>query len=229
MFYFLGVEEIEPYHWVAHTFELPGCFSRGATQEEAIKNAPGQVSARLEWLARHGRPFSSDDGEIKIKVSEVFESWESTNDYRVNAFFEHDKGPLTADDVDLAGWLLGQSRQELLGICEPIPVEKLNQPDEKAAKGSIAKTLAHIATAEWWYFDSLDLAFERRTEDIPLDPFENLKTVRGHVMEQLPKLVGDTQVVDRSGELWSARKILRRTLWHEGDHIAQIKSLIQAR
>jgi hypothetical protein len=34
-------------------------------------------------------------------------------------------------------------------------------------------------------------------------------------------------VVTLSGETWSARKVMRRTLWHERDHTAHILKLRQ--
>jgi hypothetical protein len=46
--------------------------------------------------------------------------------------------------------------------------------------------------------------------------------VREQFAEVLPKLVGDERIVTRVSEPWSARKILRRALWHERDHTQQI-------
>jgi hypothetical protein len=34
-------------------------------------------------------------------------------------------------------------------------------------------------------------------------------------------------VVGQDGELWSPRKLLRRALWHEMDHIKHIQKLIR--
>jgi hypothetical protein len=34
------------------------------------------------------------------------------------------------------------------------------------------------------------------------------------------------QVVGTDGEIWSPRKVLRRALWHERDHVEHIKKLI---
>lgn len=98
---------------------------------------------------------------------------------------------------------------------QPIPGEK---------RDSIAGVLDHIAWAEWWYFDRLNQAFPR--SEMPGDPLTKLEKVRAQTRARLPKLVGDAQVVERVGEQWSARQVLRRTLWHERDHIEQIKELM---
>jgi len=34
------------------------------------------------------------------------------------------------------------------------------------------------------------------------------------------------QVVGLDGEFWSPRKLLRRTVWHERDHVDHIRKLI---
>jgi hypothetical protein len=51
--------------------------------------------------------------------------------------------------------------------------------------------------------------------------------VRQHTRAQLPGLVGDTRIAVRADEEWSARKVLRRTLWHEQDHTGHIARLVQ--
>ncbi|MFQ5614940.1 MAG: type II toxin-antitoxin system HicB family antitoxin [Anaerolineales bacterium] len=40
----------------AHVIALPGCFTRGATQEEALAALPGAIRAYLADLQRHGDP-----------------------------------------------------------------------------------------------------------------------------------------------------------------------------
>ncbi|MEK7327889.1 MAG: hypothetical protein AAB217_21800 [Chloroflexota bacterium] len=52
-----------------------------------------------------------------------------------------------------------------------------------------------------------------------------LEQVRAHSRACLPKLISDTQIVTLVDEAWSARKVLRRTLWHERDHTRQIAKL----
>jgi hypothetical protein len=58
------------------------------------------------------------------------------------------------------------------------------------------------------------------------DAFESLKITRARTLEVLPDLAGLEKVCGREDELWSPRKILRRTIWHELDHIEHIRKLI---
>jgi hypothetical protein len=50
--------------------------------------------------------------------------------------------------------------------------------------------------------------------------------VRVHLVSLLPTLVGVAQVIELDGELWSPRKLLRRTLWHEREHTVHIQRLL---
>ncbi len=52
--------------------------------------------------------------------------------------------------------------------------------------------------------------------------------VREHAYRQLVHLVGDEHVHEDNGEQWSARKLVRRMLWHERDHTRHIKQICAA-
>jgi hypothetical protein len=61
--------------------------------------------------------------------------------------------------------------------------------------------------------------------DLPDEVMPRLERVRAHTLASLPALTSRTGVVALSAELWSARKVLRRTLWHERDHTDHILKL----
>ena len=50
--------------------------------------------------------------------------------------------------------------------------------------------------------------------------------MRAHLVEVLPTLVGSRQVIGVEGEFWSPRKLLRRAVWHELDHVEHISKLV---
>jgi hypothetical protein len=72
--------------------------------------------------------------------------------------------------------------------------------------------------------ERLGLAFPRA--EIPEAPLEKLEKVRASLVTTLPKLEAVKKVLGVDGEFWSPRKILRRALWHERDHIDHIRRLI---
>lgn len=220
MTYRLGIEEIEPNHWVAWVFDLPGCYSKATNQEDAIANAPLRIAQYFEWLANHNYRTPRATEPIEVEVSESFRSFISEGDYIVNAFFKDDRRLLTDDDVNHVLWLMACTRSDLLQVIQQIPADQLDRPIRGEVQGSIRGILKHIATAEWWYFDKLGLAFER--EDMPEDVMMMLEKARAHTCRQLPQLVNHSEITTCIGEQWSARKIVRRTLWHERAHTEQI-------
>lgn len=223
MVYHLGVEDMEPGKWLAWVFELTGCFSRALSESEAIAGARAAIEGYLEWTEHHGRTLREVDDQIEVEVAEIFHSYASEKDYLVNAFFEDDRRPLTETDVEEGLWLLGCTRRDLLAVLDRIPRERFDRPIPDDAFGSLEKIAEHVGTAEWWYFDRLGMAFPR--EEMPEGSGEKLEKVRAQTVELLPKLVGDGRIVDRRRERWSARKVLRRALWHERVHTLQLARL----
>jgi|GEM_PF-3187094 hypothetical protein len=49
------------------------------------------------------------------------------------------------------------------------------------------------------------------------------------LLKSLPGLEASDKVVGVDGEFWSPRKVLRRAIWHERDHTAHSKKLLQSR
>ncbi len=218
--YRLGVEDIEPNHWVAWVLELFGCYSKARNREEAIAAAPSRITQYFEWLSKHGYNVPRGAEPIEVEVGESFKSFISEGNYIVNAFFKDDRRPLNHDEIERALRLLEYTRGDLLQVINQMPPRRIDEPIRGEVQGSIRGILNHVAWAEWWYFDRLNLAFKE--EQMPDDVMSMLEKVRTHTRHQLPRLVGDTGITERIGEHWSARKIIRRTLWHERTHTEQI-------
>lgn len=211
----------------------PGCFAYGCNGDEALSAVPGAIQDYRRWMSeRTERSWlpELEEGRDLFRLEETWDCY-SINDnyelaeegYEVNAWFRHDWLPLTEEDIRRGMLLLGWGRAELLVVAENLSTDilELTYPGER---WSITGILKHIAGAEWWYLDRLGLAFPR--SEVPNDPFERLEKVRIHLKVVLPSLAGSTQVVGVNGEFWSPRKLLRRAVWHEYDHIAHIKKLL---
>ncbi len=163
------------------------------------------------------------DEPIESEVVETFNSFLCREDpeYIVNAFFEDDRRPLGYWDDETALRLLTWARQDLLGLIRSIPQDQLTKAIAGEVRGSIIGILKHVAGAENWYFEQLGLGLEQA--QLPADPVEMLAVVRANTRERLVMLLGDERVTKHCDELWSARKVVRRTLWHERDHTQQIE------
>ncbi|HWR82597.1 MAG TPA: DinB family protein [Candidatus Deferrimicrobium sp.] len=221
MIYRIGIEDIEPNHWVAWVFDLPGCFSAARSHDEALANVSRRIVEYSDWLASHGLGSVERTERMETEVTESFRSFPSEGDYFVNAFFEDDRRPLATDEIEYALRLLEFSRRDLLAVVQPLSDERLDRPVAGEVQGCIRGILHHIATAEWWYWDRLNLAFPR--EEMPDDTMAALEKGRLLTKTRLPEVAGDTRITFRRGEQWSARKVVRRALWHERAHTQQIQ------
>ncbi len=220
MEFHLGIEDMEPGNWVAWVFEFPGCYSRGATREGAIRFAPEAIRELLARLKNVGFSTYDSSTRFSLSVQEEFRAFSSSPDYLVNAFFLDDQIPLTKSDIEYGQIVLNMNRKELFETVGELPKELLGQTIVGEAQKNISGILRHIGTAEWWYWDRLGMAFPRTER--PEKLFELLKVVREFTLRKLPDLAGKTQTTLCSGEKWSPRKLLRRTIWHERVHTLQI-------
>jgi hypothetical protein len=208
----------------------PGCFSYGVDGAAALEAVPKAIKDYRTWIAKHSSENWLPGSNTEYKLDETWECYSINDDYElvqdgyeVNAWFRHDWTPLNEEDIRRGLLLLSWGREELLHIIRHLIGEVLERtyPNER---WSIAGILKHIGGAEWWYLDRLGLAFPR--DEVPEQPLERLDKVRERLIEVLPGTAGSKQVVGVSGEFWSPRKLLRRAVWHEYDHIAHIRKLL---
>jgi DinB superfamily len=208
----------------------PGCFAYGSNGSQALQAVPQAIHDYQAWISAHTTESWFTYFGIDYQLEETWECY-TINDayelaqegYEVNAWFRHDWMPLSSDDIQRGLLLLSWGRQELLKVIGGLRKEVLERP-YPGERWSISGILKHIGGAEWWYMDRLGLAFPR--SEVPEDPFQRLEKVRTLLESVLPSLVGNIQVIGVSGEFWSPRKLLRRVVWHEYDHIAHIKKLL---
>ena len=217
--YVVCAEEMDG-RWIAHVPDLPGCYASHAQRDAAIAAAPRAVEDYIAWCGRHGIRVSGVSPPMV--VSEVVRAWLYEPEYEVNAFFAADRPPVAVDELPEMQRLLGASRKDMLQALEGIDPDRL-QRSIPGERWPIAGIVHHVATSELWYLDRLGLAFQRR--ELSPEPLEALEQVRRHYLGNLPALGAQGAVVALAGEVWSARKVLRRTLWHERDHTEHITGL----
>jgi hypothetical protein len=86
---------------------------------------------------------------------------------------------------------------------------------------SIREILNHVANSDWWY--------EQRLQDWPQDTFARLAATRAHLIGRLRHLTDAerSRVTIHYGEDWTGRKVIRRALEHEREHLAQIREIAE--
>lgn len=218
---------------LAWALDFPGCFAYGADSSEAVINMAPAFVAFKSWVASHTREsWLKDIHDVDVRLTEVWEVYNidadynatSDGDYEVNAWFRHDWKPLTRVDVRRGQQILNYARADLIEMVQALPAEILDRtyPQER---WSIRGVLGHIAKAELWYMDRLEQAGGLRSS-LPQDAFEQLAAVRTQLEKILPDLEGVELVRGVQGEIWSPRKLLRRAIWHELDHIEHINKML---
>ena len=230
----VGLENDSQGGWAqAWMLDYPGCFAYGKDDSEALLHVPAAVVAYRNWLGRH-TPDSwlADLGDFDVRLVETWTQYNINQEYEVardgalvESFFHQDWKPLDVVEVRRAALLLKWGREDLLKLVQDLDEAKLDQkyPGER---WSIRGVLSHVGKAEWWYLQSLGLEGFPEAR-LPQDAFERLKVTRARMLEVLPDLAGLEKVCGREGELWSPRKVLRRAIWHELDHIEHISKLIR--
>lgn len=219
MAYIVCAEEIEG-RWIAHVPDLPGCYAAHDQREAAIGTIPMAVERYLEWCTGQGLRVSGLTGPMV--VSEVVRAWRYEDDYEVNAFFAADRPPLLAEEMPEYERLLLATRRDLEQVLEGLDEDDLHK-EFSGENWPIVGIVNHVALAEQWYFDRMGIALP--TRELPTDPLQRLLKVREHTLANLRNLAARIGVVALSGETWSARKVMRRTLWHERDHTEHISKL----
>jgi hypothetical protein len=233
MIFKVGIENNNEGRSIAYALEHPGCFAYGINGNAAAVNLEMALDKYAGWILQHEREswltFSPQDIEIVINgtwdvyfIDDNLDKAGEADGYSVEAFFPYDWKPLTAVEIKRGLLMLSWSRDDLLDLVQGLGETKLKQT-YTGERWSIKGILTHAGGAEWWYLDRLGQSFPRA--DVPEEPFARLEMVRKHLNAVLPKLEGVNQVVGVDGEFWSPRKLLRRALWHERDHVDHIRKL----
>jgi predicted RNase H-like HicB family nuclease/uncharacterized damage-inducible protein DinB len=195
---------------VAHVPALPGASARGKTIEEAKHNIRAAIQEYLSLLRDVGEQVPKASEDIRLEFEEV----DSTT-------FLTDYDALHTNEMETLFRWMAISRQELMDLVKSLSAEAFAwKPDDDTP--SIRDILCHMAEADLWYTD--------RLKQWPEAPLFRLAATRGVALERLRALSEDERgrVTIHEGQEWSPRKVVRRMLEHEREHIAQLHQLIEA-
>jgi predicted RNase H-like HicB family nuclease len=208
---------------------LPGCSTVSPTSDAAVEFAAAAIRDRLDFLRRHGEVVPDPEPLDLVVAGHAIER--KFLGFGQGAF-PGDREPMPADeatrDLRWAEW----SRDELIAAAraQPRPLH------EKPAAGgrSAAAILSHVAEAEWSYVATtlgsipgggpIMAAIERAGDE----PWPALASEREALFERLRGITPQelARVVER-GEgkpPRSARRMFRRLLEHEWEHVLELRS-----
>lgn len=194
--------------YLAHVPELPGCVARGKTKGEAIAKISDAIAAQLELMRKHNLAAPPASEAITL---DVVESEGMT--------FEPDYKPLDDQELDDLWHTQHRQREELLELLSTCSHLLEARPDEKS--WSIRNVLVHMAHADLWYASRLE-------ENPFTELLWRIGATREMVMNQLHGLPSDARgrVTKHGREEWTPRKVARRMLEHESEHLAQIREIL---
>ena len=218
---------------LAWPLDFPGCFAYGDDETDALIRLPGELLNFEVWIKDHtAEPWINFEG-LDIRVVEHYNTFSINEQYQimpdgqgveVNAWFVDDWRPLTQEEISHALQVFRWQRDELLAGLTTIEQDILEK-EYPGQRWNIIGIAKHIANAEFWYLQRMGLTKLSR-DDLAKNMDERLAQMAESIEEQFPKFPGQDKVVGVDGEFWSYRKIVRRTLWHQRDHIEHIKELV---
>ncbi len=194
---------------VAHVPALPGASARGETIQEAKENIRRAIEEYLALLRDVGEQVPKASEDIHLEFEEV-ESSTFLTDYDL----------LHPNEMETLFRWMAISRQELMDLVKSMPEEAFEwQPGDDTP--SIRDILCHVAESDLWYTD--------RLKQWPDAPLFRLAATRGVALERLRALSDEERdrVTIHEGQEWTPRKVVRRMLEHEREHIAQLRQLLE--
>jgi predicted RNase H-like HicB family nuclease len=216
----LYLEDIEGVS-ILHALDLPGCYSEGSTEAEAIRNFPAALAAYRAWLTANGT--IAGDLPTAFSIVERVASHTRADGYQVNALFEPERSLPDTEFLARCRHLLGFSGADVLSAIALISPDELDTT-LAAGQWTPRQIFGHVTRVEWWYLAHLADIPNNLPGDHPPDSPAQFETVHAALVQwvaDIPPTQFGAIVVDRD-EKWSTRKVLRRALWHERTHTAEL-------
>jgi predicted RNase H-like HicB family nuclease/uncharacterized damage-inducible protein DinB len=209
-----------------HVLDLPGCMARGDTTEEALDNAPGAIRDYLHFLKRHGEKVDPD-APFEVEVAQHL----MEGDFLGNGtlLIEDDNRPVEPDEPDrYANWM-EWAREELMQHAERIRTMERDKPQQGR---TLRHILQHLIGAEREYVRATfggdkDLnVITKEVEKDEGDPLDQLARLRALEVPRIRAMTADERRYQREAKSgwtsWTARKMFRRMLEHQWEHIQEI-------
>jgi len=213
--------------------ELPGCYSRAPTLDEATAKAPRKIREFLDWLRRHGEPIDEADFEVEVELSERIDGDWPINLGDSQALFRADLRPLDKEEVERCIRYMRYAREDVINLYLSAPTDAQEWKPDQTTPRHIKRIAEHIAEVDLFYIERLR---GRRFRDWPLTFLEVSNELANMRLSNLTNDEmscavsyhppgGWTGTTEAEG--WTTRKALRRFIWHDRLHTATIEKLIR--
>ena len=196
--------------FLASVAEVPGCVARGTSRDDAAANARKAFPEYLALLEKYGVSTEHwkglDPGSFAVK------------DATPRDWFPDDFQPMQEHEIrDFLHQMEG-SRAALLALVRGLSADDLErQPAPET--WSVRRTLEHVMATEAELLGKL--------EKWP-DNLGALQAVHRMAFQRFSILEPEDTGIDHriAGARWSTRRVMRRILEHEYEHLAQIREIM---
>ena len=200
-------------YWLAHVPVLRGCIASGTTRDEAIANARRAFRAYLELLDARG--VSTE--HWKDLDPTTFD----VRDLPADRVVPEDVGRM--EEHELRDFLhqFEASRAALLSLVREISADDIERKPTETM-WSVREALEHVMLTE--------ASLLSRLEKWPADPYNTLQAVHRMAFQRFTIMEPPDTDLDHvvMGRRWTTRKVMRRILEHEFEHLEHIKEIVAA-
>ena len=200
-------------YWLAHVPVLRGCIASGTTRDAAIANARRAFRAYLELLDARGVSIE----HWKDLDPSTFE----VRDLPADRVVPEDVGRM--EEHELRDFLhqFEASRAALLSVVREISADELERKPTDSM-WSVREALEHVMLTE--------ASLLSRLEKWPADPYNTLQAVHRMAFQRFTIMEPPDTDLDHVvlGRRWTTRKVMRRILEHEFEHLEHIKEIVAA-
>ena len=200
-------------YWLAHVPVLRGCIASGTTRDTAIANARRAFRAYLELLDARGVSIE----HWKDLDPTTFE----VRDLPADRVVPEDVGRM--EEHELRDFLhqFEASRAALLSVVREISADELERKPTDSM-WSVREALEHVMLTE--------ASLLSRLEKWPADPYNTLQAVHRMAFQRFTIMEPPDTDLDHVvlGRRWTTRKVMRRILEHEFEHLEHIKEIVAA-
>ena len=193
---------------LAHALDLPGCVVAGSDAEDAVVAMPDQLSAWLRFLAGTGEAVPPRDAEIELAVDEWIDTGADIEAGETTVLFDHDRDPISREEVDRGLARLGDLRARLLRALRGMDRAAFEAEDGSL---SISRVLDELARSQWWTLSRLGAS---PMAEVPEGILARLDTAQALTVQHFTELpdVRRGLLLEIDGEHWTPRKVMRRML-----------------
>lgn len=206
------VSESRPGYWLASIPAVMGCNASGKTRDEAIVNARHAFRAYLELLDARGVSVEHWKGldPDRFPVAEAD-----------GPLLPEDQRPIEEHELRDFLHIFEVQHAALIALASTLSADELERAPD-IDRWSVREALEHMMNTQ--------ATLLSRLEKWPGDPFNTLQSIHRVVFQRFsvmePEDTKGVKII--RGRPWTVRRVMRRILEHEWEHLGHIQEIIIA-